>query len=127
MAVTWFFFIANIFIMQIVLLNFLIAEVSMTYDRVKNMGPCLLFQKKQELNFFIQKILKVYNKKNPFKALIFTCPKEFGKEDDDFGDLKDYIKNQMSYELTKLREQVVPNQKKIMEQTNNNHVILTDL
>lgn len=28
MAVTWFFFIANIFLMQIVLLNFLIAEVS---------------------------------------------------------------------------------------------------
>lgn len=53
MAVTWTFFIANIFIMQIVLLNFLIAEVSMTYERVKSMGPCLLFQKKQELNFFI--------------------------------------------------------------------------
>lgn len=93
MAVTWTFFIANIFIMQIVLLNFLIAEVSMTYERVKSMGPCLLFQKKQELNFFIQKILKVYDKKNPFRALIFQVPKSFGNEDDDFGDLKDYIKN----------------------------------
>lgn len=46
MAVTWFFFIANIFIMQIVLLNFLIAEVSMTYARVGDLGPCLVFQKK---------------------------------------------------------------------------------
>lgn len=45
-AVTWFFFIANIFMMQIVLLNFLIAEVSMTYERVKGLGPCLLYQKK---------------------------------------------------------------------------------
>lgn len=33
----------------------------------------------------------------------------------------------MSYELTKLKEVVVPNQKKILEQTNNNSVILNDL
>lgn len=46
MAIVWIFFIANIFIMQIVLLNFLIAEVSMTYDRVNSCGPCLMFQKK---------------------------------------------------------------------------------
>ena len=82
MAVTWFFFIANIFIMQIVLLNFLIAEVSMTYERIKDTGPCLLFQKKHELNFFTQKILKLYNKKDPFKALYFVKPSiNEGEED----------------------------------------------
>lgn len=43
MIVTWFFFIVNIFIMQIVLLNFLIAEVSQTYSRIKDLGPCLMF------------------------------------------------------------------------------------
>lgn len=56
MAVTWLFFIFNVFIMQIVLLNFLVAEVSMTYDRIKNLGPCLMFQKKHELNFFVLKV-----------------------------------------------------------------------
>jgi len=71
LAVTWFFFIANIFIMQIVLLNFLIAEVSMTYDRIKNTGPSLMFQKKQELNFFVQKVLQFFGRNNQFKALIF--------------------------------------------------------
>ena len=43
MGVTWFFFMANIFIMQIVLLNFLIAEVSMTYANVLDLGPCLMY------------------------------------------------------------------------------------
>lgn len=42
-AVTWIFFIINIFVMQIVLLNFLIAEVSMTYSRIKELGPCLIY------------------------------------------------------------------------------------
>lgn len=32
--------------MLIVLLNFLIAEVSMTYSRIKDKGDCLLYQKK---------------------------------------------------------------------------------
>jgi len=76
MAVTWFFFISNIFIMQIVLLNFLIAEVSMTYERVKSTGPCLVYQKKQELNFFVLKILKFYKYDCPFKAVVFICPSE---------------------------------------------------
>lgn len=83
MFVTWFFFIMNIFIMQIVLLNFLIAEVSMTYDRIKNLGSCLLFQKKQELNFFVQKVLKVYDKHDAFKALIFTSPRFVEGEEDE--------------------------------------------
>ena len=74
MFVTWFFFIANIFIMQIVLLNFLIAEVSMTYERVKGLGPCLLYQKKQELNVFILKVIKYFGKKDEFKALIMISP-----------------------------------------------------
>lgn len=43
MGVTWLFFMANIFIMQIVLLNFLVAEVSTTYTRVLELGPCLMY------------------------------------------------------------------------------------
>lgn len=83
MGVTWFFFMANIFIMQIVLLNFLIAEVSRTYERVKDIGPCLMYQKKQELNFFVQKILRMYGKEDPFKALIFVTPTDYPEEQDE--------------------------------------------
>jgi hypothetical protein len=36
--VIWAFRLANIFIMMIILLNFLIAEVSQTYDKVKSAG-----------------------------------------------------------------------------------------
>ena len=97
MGVTWFFFIANIFIMQIVLLNFLIAEVSMTYDRIKNMGPCLMFQKKHELNFFVQKCLKYYGKYDPFTALIFKSPTAVEGEDDQYNDLKTYVRDEMQH------------------------------
>lgn len=126
-GVTWFFFIVNIFIMQIVLLNFLIAEVSMTYARIKDLGPCLIYQKKQELNFFIQKILKVYGKENLFKALIFINPKDMGLQDDDFADLRDSVKDTISYEMHKAAEDLVPNQKKIYELSTINHNSIGDI
>lgn len=85
--------------MQIVLLNFLIAEVSMTYERVNQMGPCLLFQKKQELNFMVQKYLWFFNKKDPFKALIMISPKNLVGEEDEFSDLKTFMKDQMKFEI----------------------------
>lgn len=119
-GVTWGFFIANIFLMQIVLLNFLIAEVSMTYDRINSLGPCLLYQKKQELNFFTQKVLKIYEQRDPFKALMFTAPKFVEGEEDEFADLKDNLKNHISYEVGKLTNELIPNQKKILEQCTNN-------
>lgn len=36
--------------MLIIILNFLIAEVSMTYDKVKSSGMQFLYQKKSEVN-----------------------------------------------------------------------------
>lgn len=126
-GVTWFFFVANIFIMQIVLLNFLVAEVSMTYARIKDLGPCLIYQKKQELNFFVQKILVVYQKQNPFKALIFINPKDMGEEDDDYADLRDGVKDTISYEIFKVAEELVPNQKKIHEMSTINMNCITDV
>lgn len=66
------------------MLNFLIAEVSMTYDRIKNLGPCLMFQKKHELNFFCLKIFKFYARNDPFKALLFISPREVQGEEDEF-------------------------------------------
>ena len=124
MAVTWFFFISNIFIMQIVLLNFLIAEVSMTYDKVKEMGPCLLYQKKQELNHFIQKVIKLYDKNDPFKALIFVSARTVEGEQDQFEDIKSFMTQQIQFEMGKMKMEVMPNLKRIGEQcSTNQHII----
>jgi len=48
--------------MMIVLLNFLIAEVGQTYDKVKSDGSMLLYQKKAELNLLAFKIFKMFGK-----------------------------------------------------------------
>lgn len=83
--------------MQIVLLNFLIAEVSMTYIKVKELGPCLLYQKKHELNFVIQKILKSFGKEDPFKALILISPTEHEGETDEFVDVKSFVRDEVNH------------------------------
>lgn len=126
MIVTWFFFIANIFIMQIVLLNFLIAEVSMTYERVNSLGSCLLYQKKQELNFFVQKVLKFYQLEDKFRVVVFVSPKEKEGDEDDFKGVKDYIKLEMQSQLAKLGKEVIPNQKKILESVSGNLTKIND-
>lgn len=126
MAVTWFLFISNIFIMQIVLLNFLIAEVSMTYEKVKNLGPCLLFQKKQELNHFIQKVCTLYGKNDAFKALIFVSPRTIEGEEDQFIELKTFMKEQIQFEMGKMKMEVIPNLKKIGEQCTANHNLIQE-
>lgn len=43
MVIIWFSWLVNILIMLIVMLNFLIAEVSQTYDKVKGQGKMLLY------------------------------------------------------------------------------------
>jgi len=67
---------------MIVLLNFLIAEVGQTYDKVKSDGSMLLYQKKAELNLLAFKIFKMFGKRSYFKVIVFTSP----KNDDDTGD-----------------------------------------
>ena len=51
LAVLWVCWFVNIFLMLIIILNFLIAEVSQTYDRVKGSGKMFLYQKKCEINW----------------------------------------------------------------------------
>jgi hypothetical protein len=46
----WTFWFMNMFIMLIVILNFLIAEVSQTYDKVKSSGKTFLYISKASVN-----------------------------------------------------------------------------
>jgi len=50
-VVLWLIWYMNVFVMVIVLLNFLIAEVSATYETVKEGGDKILYAKRAELNF----------------------------------------------------------------------------
>ena len=46
----WAFWFLNMFIMLIVIVNFLIAEVSQTYDKVKSSGKTFLYLSKASVN-----------------------------------------------------------------------------
>jgi len=49
-GILWMFWFFNEFVMMIIILNFLIAEVSQTYDKVKGAGNQFLYKKKCEVN-----------------------------------------------------------------------------
>lgn len=79
--------------MLIIILNFLIAEVSMTYDKVKSSGMQFLYQKKSEVNknAYVYKELfkKIFDgKDNEFTVLVFKTPRDISDlsgVDDMFG------------------------------------------
>ena len=94
--IIWFFWVLNIFFMMIVLMNFLIAEVSQTYDKVKSDGKMLLYQKKAELNLLAFKIFKMFGKRSYFKVIVFTYPKDGDNGDEDGDGFSAKITNNMN-------------------------------
>jgi hypothetical protein len=76
-GILWMFWFFNEFVMMIIILNFLIAEVSQTYDKVKGAGNQFLYKKKCEVNqtaFTYRK--KLFNYDDKFAVIAFKCPKE---------------------------------------------------
>jgi hypothetical protein len=62
--------------MCIIILNFLIAEVSQTYDRVKGSGKMFLYQKRCEINwnaYVYRKMIGIDEDK--FQVIVFKSPK----------------------------------------------------
>ena len=62
-----------------------------------------MFQKKQELNFFVQKILKIsYGKEDPFKALIFVASVPTDEEEQPM-DLVKSLRTDLKSNMKKVR------------------------
>jgi len=78
LIVLWSFWFINIFLMLIIILNFLIAEVSQTYDRVKGSGKMFLYQKKCEINWnaYVYRKMFGYEKDDKFQIIVFKSPKD---------------------------------------------------
>lgn len=79
------------FIMLIVILNFLIAEVSQTYDKVKSKGKTFLYLSKAKVNViaFEYRYALGYEEKDRFITLVFKSPRDLsniaGGGDEMFG------------------------------------------
>ena len=71
----------NVFVMVIVLLNFLIAEVSATYEKVKEGGAKILYAKRAELNLKTQEIYSLFGMRSSFRVIVYTSPQPEDEED----------------------------------------------
>ena len=76
-SIVWIIWFFNIFFMVIILANFLIAEVSVTFEDVKNLGNVFLNREKAKFNELIFQIQAYFGIKNEFSVMVFTQNKDF--------------------------------------------------
>ena len=109
--------ITGITLLQIVLniivfLNFLIAEISQTYEKITSSKDTTMYQLKTQMNLDTQKLLRGVRKIEAFKSLIITTPRKEETITDEFTGIVDTIlkgfrKQQDKYidKANRLREQ----------------------
>ena len=78
MWITWF---SNLFLMSIILANFLIAEVGVTFEKVQNLGNVFLNVEKAKFNKLIFQIESFFGYHNRFSVIIFSQDKELLESD----------------------------------------------
>jgi hypothetical protein len=108
----WTFWFLNMFIMLIVILNFLIAEVSQTYDKVKSSGKTFLYLSKASVNkiAFEYRHSLGYGQKDKFVTLVFKSPKDMsnlaGQGDDMFG-FTTAVKNELKKLMQPFKNEIM--------------------
>lgn len=92
--------------MNIILINFIIAVISSTYNKVIQFRKTINFQSQAELNMECQEIVKFFHNYKQLKVIVFTNSKEKSNEmeDDKLGDMTDKIKKFMDKESKDLIE-----------------------
>ena len=78
--VTWFF---QTFFMLIIMLNFLIAVITSTYERVMNYQKIISYQHKAELNYETFALMSFFGELEEYKFLIFSTSKKATTLEDD--------------------------------------------
>lgn len=65
--------------------------------------------------------MKLYDKKDPFKALIFVNPSVTEGEEDEYVDIKNFVRDEVQHQIKQLKEELVPNQEKIWDMVSSNY------
>jgi hypothetical protein len=130
MYIIWLFWIINIFLMMIIIVNFLIAEVSQTYDKVKSSGKTFLYLSKAGVNkvaFDYRKFFG-FGENDNFVALVFKSPKDLtnlaGGGDDMFG-FTTSVKNEMRRIIRPVKNEILKHLKRMYD-TNESNKKTTD-
>lgn len=73
MGLIWFVWLFNSFLLMLILLNFLIAILSASFDDVNNKEAQYTYKARCSMNEDTMLILKVIGFLKPFEAVIVTC------------------------------------------------------
>lgn len=95
--IVWFMWIVHQFIMLILLLNFLIAIVSQSYENVMQQSETMLYDQRIELNKETILTLEFFGKLRNFKALIVASLTDEARSEESEGDWKGLVTNMKDY------------------------------
>ena len=100
--------------MQIILLNFLIAVISQTYERVVSSQVNYTYKDKAEMNEECQLILTTLYYQGEVKMIVFTYDKSiFSAESNEWGGIVDSIKQVVDKSSNKVKSKVESFQKSL--------------
>ena len=95
-ALIWICWFMQTFFMLVIMMNFLIAVITSTYERVMNYQVIISYQHKAELNdeiFTLKRVFSFFFRMEEYKFIVFSSSKLAGTlEDDQFTDIIDLIK-----------------------------------
>ena len=136
----WFFWFINIFLMLIILLNFLIAVISATYEKVNSQKINYTYKDKAEMNEECCTILKSLYNKGEVKLICFTYDKNLTIiQESDYKEVIDEIKknvkaatDDINETISDIGEQIKNSinsvlEKKFTDQTNERNTQITAL
>ena len=93
----WGMYSVQTFFMLVIMLNFLIAVITNTYERVSNYQKVISFKNKADLNEECYMLINVFKKLKEYKIVVFSTSKEAIKlEDNDLDDSIEIFKRNLS-------------------------------
>jgi hypothetical protein len=112
--IMWILWFVQLLIMQIILLNFLIAVISQTYERVASSQVNYIYKDKAEMNEECQLILSTLYYVGEVKMIVFTYDKSiFSVESDAWGGIVDQVKQVVDKSASKIRNKIESFQKNV--------------
>ena len=110
LTLIWLIWFIQTFTMLVIMLNFLIAVIASTYDRLNNYQRIISYQQKATLNDEVFQLMKVF--KNfwfvsmpSYKIVVFSTSKEASTlEDNEIEDQLERLKRLMQKEFDKIEE-----------------------
>lgn len=98
----WFF---QTFFMLIIMLNFLIAVITSTYERVMNYQKIISFQHKAELNYETFALMSFFGDLPEYKFIVFSFSRKATTlEDDQFYEIADLLKSYIFQENKEVKK-----------------------